>query len=304
MCIVADKVEDVSNTRIVSFQCQYVIKDGDIKSDPVSVQLVVYETNMKNNAESNALILPVYNVGNNPDNILPLDFSSLPEFINDINKVYENNILRYKTINNSSGRFLGGGSLLAVNTVGDYKFSIVPSKYDFDKIDKSELNIDPAAKVSVDVHSDDYSFIVYQFSAKGKLQITPFGYLCQNYQADSMIVPTIHGHPEEGPTGLLQNNLASFERMAYFDHAIYTLIDAYDDDFVVDNGILYSCGHKQLQHVLNKIEKDYLGRNISITIPNQFKAGKIKINGHQLNKNLIVNAKGHGFMNDLINKIN
>jgi len=140
----------------------------------------------------------VYNPGNNPDSILALDFSSYPNFFKDLKELYDEifgiNELRSKNFSQNSMSLDSYGGKLAVHKVGDYKFSIMPSKNDFSKLDQSQLNVAPGALTSINVHSMDYSFLVCQFNGSGT--VSPFGYVSKRVPNDKMIIPTIHGHPE------------------------------------------------------------------------------------------------------------
>lgn len=46
--------------------------------------------------------------------------------------------------------------ILPVHTVGDYQFSMMPLKTDFDRLDCTKLNINPEARASIDIHFNDY----------------------------------------------------------------------------------------------------------------------------------------------------
>jgi len=147
MCIVADSVNDVSNTKIAAFHIGYKIENSD---NIIPAQLVVY---------TNAFILPVYNKKskiNNPitNTIIPLDMSNYSEFFKNLN-LYFNRWNQTESYNllytNNSDAMLQ--SMLPVHRVGDYKFSIMPTKADFDNIYTSQLRVDPMAK-----KRDQYAF--------------------------------------------------------------------------------------------------------------------------------------------------
>jgi hypothetical protein len=177
MCIIADSVGDVSKTRIASFHTAYTLDGG---KTIIPSQLIVYAANVDSNTATNAFILPVYNPGNNYQKIIPLDFSKLPDFFSNVNEIFDrwfpSKNWADRTLSSPNGEF-AIENILPVHKVGDYKFSIMPSKMDFNRLDRSQLNISSTAKIAIDVHSDDYSFIVYQFYQKGRIEITPFGYI-------------------------------------------------------------------------------------------------------------------------------
>lgn len=298
MCIVADSVNDVSKTKIVSFHVAY-----KLNNQLTPAQLIVYSATVDSLANSNAFILPVYNPGNDQQNIIPLDFSKLPRFIDDIDSLYNKWFPRdTMRLTNSLNYTLQGDGYLDVHRVGDYKFSIVPSKIDFNRIDKSQLNIDPAAKVSVDAHTNDYSFIVYQFFQRGNLDVTPFGYLCKPYQENAMVIPTIHGHPHSAPLigyfreDNLTHNSSEFENYADYDHKIYALLKNPDSN--MDSK--YKSSIVTLRDLLGKINTDYMGRFIVIYPPLSFVPKKIDIKGKKFNRNMLIDLDGTSFINDLV----
>ncbi|AYV84961.1 MAG: hypothetical protein Satyrvirus1_47 [Satyrvirus sp.] len=310
MCIIADSVKDVSKTKIASFHVSYTY-DGRIFT---LAQLVVYAANVDSMTNTNAFILPVYNPGNNLKNIIPLDLSNVPEFFDDVKEIFNKWDDTYERplgiINDSFG------SLLDVYRVGNYKFSMMPSKKDFSRIDKKYLNINPMAKISIDVHSDDYSFIVFQFFQKGKLEITPFGYLCKPYKDYAMIIPTIHGHPHNdlvdpfydssysslyAPFQPLNTNhrssfeQSSFENSANFDHDVYSLVRN-----LTNKNITTQRDIEDISVLLKKINKDYMNKNIKIYPPKSFIPTKISIKGYYKNRNLLINTNKYSFIEDLI----
>ncbi|AFX92856.1 hypothetical protein CE11_00830 [Megavirus courdo11] len=307
MCIVADKVNNVSETKIASFHVAYKL-DGD--TEVVPSQLVVYAANIDSQTDSNALILPVYNPGNDYKKIIPLDFSEMTNFFNDIERLYDKwfpkpmtRSLNYST----NGYYMKSNSLLEVYEVGDYKFSIMPSKIYFNKLDTKQLNVNPLAKAAIDAHSNDYSFIVYQFFKKGNIKVSPFAYLCHSHSSESMIIPTIHGHPHHSsyklsgfeildnytPIENIQNS--DFENEAEYDHCIYTLCK---------NTITKSLISKQDLSDMNKIMKqittDYMKRNIRIYVPRSFVPNIIKIYGKKINRNILIDINKKYFVKDLV----
>ena len=166
MCIIADDVKEVSKTKIVSMQTAYTLDNGQTI---IPAQLVIYSANIDSNVSSNAIVLPIYNPGNNSQNIIPIDLLELPDIITNIASKFQTwfpqqHIISW-SMNNAFTEQLNSDSL-EVFTVGDYKFSVMPSKLDFNRLDRTQLYINPASKVAIDVHSMDYSFIVYQFYQK------------------------------------------------------------------------------------------------------------------------------------------
>lgn len=300
MCIVADSIKNISKTKIASFHVAYTLDNGKTIKP---AQLVVYSANVDSNTNTNAFILPIYNPGNDYHKIIPLDFSKIPDFFTDVKSVYDRwfpeQMLKtqsYSTIN-SDDMYDG---FLEVHKVGDYKFSIMPSKYDFNRLDRSRLNISPTSKIAIDVHSDDYSFIVYQFFQRGQLEITPFAYLCEPCREHAMVIPTIHGHPHDNvPTvgfGYVPNMYISyksdFDDSAEFDHEIYTLVKN-------QNNVISKTDVVDMDKLFKKIMTDYMNRKIRVYAPKSFIPNKIKINGYTNNRNILIKADGYVFVKDL-----
>ncbi len=297
MCIIADNVKDVSGTKIAIFHVGYKSNETDI----VPAQLVVYSAQVDSIADQNAFILPVYNPSGNANKIIPLDMSDLPEFFSDVDKIFQKwfPTPRSKSYSmNNSFDAESSTNLLEVHEVGDYKFSIVPHKSNFNQINRSQLNINPAAKASIDVHSDNYSFIVYQFYKKGKIDITPFGYLCPTYDINSVLVPTIHGHPHDAfsPTTHISHH-PTFDHTALYDHDIYALIKCLPD--TKNKIILEKSDFVSLDHLLRKINTDYNNRRIQIYVPKCFMPKKIIIKNMEPNRNFLIDSTDSRFIYDL-----
>lgn len=313
MCIVADSVKDVSKTKIASFHTAYTLDGG---KNIIPSQLVVYSADVDSNTDTNAFILPIYNPGNDHKKIIPLDFSNMPDFFSNVQNVYDRwfprQILKSQSYSmNSTNSY--SENLLEVHKVGDYKFSIMPSKIDFNRLNRSQLNVNPLAKKSIDAHTNDYSFIVYQFFQKGKIEITPFAYLCEPYREHAMIIPTIHGHPHDdlpiiglyNPT--MYDNYGSvnshdsynsygseFENSASFDHEIYCLVKNPSEQNIVTKKDIVD-----MDKLLKPITNDYMNRNIKIYCPKSFIPNKININGQKANRNILIKADGYSFIYDL-----
>lgn len=310
MCIIADNVKDVSKTKIACFHVGFAF-DGEKSVFPA--QLTVYSANIDSQTSTNALILPIFNPGNNPKKIIPLDFSLGSDFFDDLemiyskwfgqeirNKFYFTNCFDEKN-----------DCKLDVYTVGDYKFSIMPSKLDFNRLDRTQLNINPTSKNSIDMHNNDYSFIVYQFYQKGKIDITPFGYLLEcNINDQNLMVPTIHGHPHDNLiTGISFQPYADasynsgFEETAHYDHEIYALTKDNENFIAIESqNLLKSVSSDVLaiNQLLKKINMDYMKRKIRLYVPKKFIPYKIKIKNFEKNRNSIICKNNFTFINDLI----
>ncbi|BCS83456.1 hypothetical protein QLL95_gp0667 [Cotonvirus japonicus] len=332
MCIVADSVKNVDNTKIASMHVAYKTNNSKI----IPAQLVVYAATINSSTKTNALILPVYNPGNNTNNIIPLDMSDYSDFFNEMYSLYSRWFPEKTTLSYSRNSITNNfdNSTLEVYKVGDYKFSLMPSKKDFIRLNKEELNIDPQSRASIDVHSNDYSFIVYQFYQQGNIDITPFAYLCKPFSENSMIIPTIHGHPDsvdarrpwlissvprnfykdilrndysvksydaihpysDIPYDRTNESILNFEPKGDFDHEIYLLVKNKN----LQSSKINQSDVKDFDELLRKINKDYLNNHIEILIPNNFTPKKIKITGTKTNRNIMANLHGEKFVHDLI----
>lgn len=315
MCIIADSVREVDTTKIASFHVAYSINGS---TDLIPAQFVAYAAKVDSLANSNAFILPVYNPGNDYRTIIPLDLSKLPDFFDSVSNVFESwfpEPKQYFSTNSYSTR--SASTPLPVFQVGDFKFSIMPSSQDFNRLDRTKLNVNPIAKAAIDAHSQDYSFIVYQFFQRGMIDITPFGYICRSKDDLTMVVPTIHGHPHNSvpTTGLGYTgrdahergtslngyipNLhvtygSDFEDTADYDHVIYTLNKVPPIQSTVQTADV-----KALDRILKGITKDYMNRGIRIYVPRGFKPNRIKITGSAPNRNIYVTPEGYRFAEDL-----
>ena len=301
MCIIADNVKSVDNTNIAVFHIGYNLT-GSV-NDIIPGQLVIYSATVDSLANQNAFILPVYNPSRKTDLIIPLDLSAQDDFFKVLNLIYDRWFPKRLTKSYSESWDSSNGfeaqSYLPVHKVGDYKFSIMPHKSDFNRIDQSQLYLNPTAKVSIDIHSDDYSFIVYQFYKRGKLEITPFGYICPSYQStDTLFVPTIHGHPHEMFSPAVYSHMKEgFEQNASYDHVIYAVVKCTETD--KKNIIPKKNDIVDLDHLLRKIKTDYLNRNIRMWLPKCFVPKKINIKNHEPNRNFIIDLSRSDFLYDL-----
>jgi hypothetical protein len=300
MCIIADIVKSVDETKIVCCHVGYVIGNNN----PVLPgQLVVYSASVGNLAQTNAFILPVYNPGNDTSKIIPLDFSLLRSFITDIGNIYEKWYPTKRPGNLTRNASTSYNVKLPVSRVGNYNFSVVPSKNDFELVDKSVLKISDDALVSIKVHNDNYSFVVYQFYATGLLDVEPFGYVCPSFN-EQIIVPTIHGHPHEGMTDLgtgyvpnmyINFGSNSFEDHAEYDHVIYALIKTDHDKSKINHEDV-----KDFNRVLREVKKDYNNNDVRLFVPLNCVYKKEIINGLHENRNLLITPYKTEFLNDIV----
>lgn len=301
MCVISGEVNEVSKTKIACFSIGYSL---DANTQVTPAQLVVYSAHVDSIPPKNAFILPVYNPGNDVNNIIPLDLSGHGNFFDVVKEIFTHWYPQYLSKSFSYlGNAAGPKDVLPVHKVGDYSFSLMPHKRDFHRLDKNVLNVNVSALASIDVHNDDYSFVVYQFTGTGKLDVTPFGYICPT-QKEQLVLPTIHGHPEDMSKSpyyrygrfIPELDPSIFHNTADFDHTIYaTVRDLSENPKKHDVEVL-----KSLNRLLKSVNRDYVGRNVTIHIPNNFVPHKIEIKGEKLNRNLLITRETHRFLEDII----
>jgi hypothetical protein len=314
MCIVATSVGEVSSTKIVSFHVGYVMEGYTEPTEsqninPTPAQLIIYSAKVENKALTNAFILPVYNPGNDSNKIIPVSLQNLPNIIEDIDNVFSRWYPQPKLLSASYSNSFGDGpasNKLEVFYVDDYKFSIMPRGYDFKRLDQTKLNISQEATIAIDQHSLDYSFIVCQFDKPGKIEVKPFGYLCPAHTSESMIIPTIHGHPHDFfgmnvGMGYIQNMFvnykSNFEDKSHFDHEIYALIKTSDETQMVTKSTHTDV--VDLDRIIRKIKTDYMFRPLRIYVPKNFYPKKISLHNKLPNRNLYIDVNKENFLNDL-----
>lgn len=304
MSIFANEVITVFGTNIVSLSVGYHKSDDDPNVIHPG-QLVVYSTQVETLVDNNALILPVYNVGNDVNNIIPLNTE---EVISCAEKLTNFLALWYDPPEPSDRYFEDPDSYctLPVYTVEDYEFTVVSHKSKFKDLDQISLKLHPTAEATINAHNDDYSFLVCKFNCKGRLKLLPFGYICpvkscQN-GCDRLIIPTVHGHPEMGVmdeyfgvTRLDETKDYKFHNKTVYDHVIYALTRAgpkYEEIEFYD----LQC----LDYVLKKINRDFLKRRILLYIPTRLLSYQIAHRKKGPNRNILIGPSGDEFIEDLV----
>lgn len=302
MCIVADIVIEVHNTRIFVCNCAYMQTESN---DITPVELVIYSADVNSSTKSNAVILPVYNPTGKTSNIIPLDLSACPQILDDIEAQFKRWDPQVKSYMSTNGRGIETDSFsepLPVHTVGDYQFSIMSSKKDFNRLDKTKLRVNPQSKKSIDVHSMDYSFIVFQFFKGGDLHLSPFGYIAPLSSSYDHFVPAIHGHPHVDSEyyGVPSEHKMSspFEDTAHYDHLIMYITKS---DNVKDRRTEDA---KSMDDILKNIRSDYLQQEVKILFPNKFTHGKFTLKGNYANRNIAIKNGKYWFIDDLVESKN
>lgn len=95
---------------------------------------------------------------------------------------------------------------LAVHHVGSFIASYVPTRFDFDRLDRRfQL---PRVLFDAAPHYKDYGFAVFQLAA-GKLAVHPMAFTFPTRDLERVFFPTVHLHD------------GRFKAEAAFDHALY-----------------------------------------------------------------------------------
>jgi hypothetical protein len=190
MCIILSTVDKVANTKI------YVSPDKENKR-----QLTVYSNEVATK-EENAMILPVPN----PETIELLDLSNYPKFFEDCEACFT----RVPTLSLRSFQPMNAyASLLPVFQVGSYLASIVPSLYDFSRVNRDVFDYgDDLIRVLEKNYKEGFGFILCVLK-KGSHTYHPFAYTHDIQTPNRLFIPTRHYHPGES------NSTADWDHIIY-----------------------------------------------------------------------------------------
>jgi hypothetical protein len=197
MCIINDKVKDVSNTNIL------VSPDNSYLN-----QLTIYSNNIENDSKNNAMILAVPNI----ETIKFVDMSNYKDIFKDCEDCFTEPISRSNGISKGMTK-----SFLEVIQSGSYFVSIAKSIEDLKRIDSDNLFV---------IDEECYDFINKEYSEMSnfgflvcllnndtkKNDYTPLAYTHGIYNRE-LFIPTLHYHKHEVKE---VNN-------ADWDHSIYTV---------------------------------------------------------------------------------
>jgi hypothetical protein len=191
MCCFSGNIEAVSGTSI------FARRDGD-------GQFLVYSMTLETSVDVAMILpLPVAQEGDSPR----LKFVSLedyPQFFVHLRRCFPAPQARRGS--RGGAVFAGGGQRLAVERVGAFDASFVPTVADFDRLD-ARFRLDPAVWSSLPAYAD-YGFAVFQLRA-GKAEVHPMALRFRTRSPGSLFFPTVHVHNGTVP------------REASFDHALY-----------------------------------------------------------------------------------
>jgi hypothetical protein len=202
MCCFSKEVESVSNTQICVLPS--TLNGADC-------QTVVYscEVSMKRGGKQTAMILPAFNPGNNPDNILLHDMSDCRYFFTDLDRLIQKPT--YKSAVMQTNSWSESSAPLKVKQVGAYKVSVAPSLQDLKRIDQSVLPINLDLLKEFDKrYSAEHSYVVAAFDPDGpqSAEFSPFAYTHLKSPL-GWFVPTLHFHSSK------------MQPAEEFDHTIY-----------------------------------------------------------------------------------
>lgn len=192
MCIFANTVESVSNTRIAV--CP--LPGG-------ALQLTVYENKAFTSTPNNAMILPV---PWGPQGVKLINMQGYPGFWDDLELYFP----QYTSVGFGGGaNFAGKGSgwgmkaPLPVHQFGGYKCSVVPSIDDIDRINTTVFTLPEDIKQLLGEHyAQGFGFVVCLFD--GRIEGHPIAYISHTLPSGNLFIPTMHEHGEEEtqwPTG-------------------------------------------------------------------------------------------------------
>lgn len=201
MCCFAQPVEKVNRTRIFC------------RLSGHGTQYVTYQMDYKSEVP-NAMILPLPTKrGVQEDAVRFIDLSGYDNFFKDLNKGFPP-VARTAAAFAVASPASRGASLLAVQQVGDFVASYVPSIQDFERLD-------PRFVIPVEVWSKipeygDYGFAVFQLkSLEGKPH--PMAFEFPTRFDDKIFFPTVHIHDGE------------VHEVEEYDHTLYLQDAALDE---------------------------------------------------------------------------
>ena len=168
------------------------------------VQALAYSMNLETR-DPVAMILPLPIVpGSGEAAVTFIDLSQHPRMFERLHALFEAPMLASR----SKGGFGGGGprTTLVVHAVGSFIASYVPTRADFDRLDKRFRM--PDVLFDAVPHYADYGFAVFQLEP-GTTTVHPMALAFPTRAPDQLFFPTVHVHD------------GTFKRTAKFDHALY-----------------------------------------------------------------------------------
>lgn len=208
MCIINNKVESVSNTKILV-----------ATNKSCTRQLTVYGNTVDNKIDDNAMILPVPN----PDTIIFHDLSEYKDIFNDCRKSF---VALFKSRSKKSSN----STTLEVIDVGSYKVSIAKSLDDLKFVDTDvfnfKLNEECEKLLETEYSNPLYGFIICKLATSLE-EYHPLGYSHDLMSENKLFIPTKHFHGDD------TNNNDNLGNANDWSHEIYlynaTMYNNYDE---------------------------------------------------------------------------
>eukprot|EP01102_Stenamoeba_stenopodia_P005525 TRINITY_DN1628_c0_g2_i1.p2 TRINITY_DN1628_c0_g2~~TRINITY_DN1628_c0_g2_i1.p2 ORF type:complete len:313 (-),score=74.98 TRINITY_DN1628_c0_g2_i1:1881-2819(-) len=185
-------------------------KKGDVEGEQ--------EDGAKREQPTEAMILPVVSYDKGKD-IQLVDLTTMGKMFEEMDTIFRPPKINWAEIVTfiMCGCCLLGGETevpplpLKVHRVGSYQVSVVPSKEDFELLDKDVFMLDSnVAKLFSDKYSTDFAFVVCKLVNNGATY-HPIGYISPRLRDEgALFIPTYHFHGKPD------------DKKADWDHAIYT----------------------------------------------------------------------------------
>jgi hypothetical protein len=150
-----------------------------------------------------AMVLPLPvrpNVGE--DAVRFVDLSGHPRMFEELAALFEGDALGLSDLELQPGR----APALAVHTVGSFIASYVPTRFDFDRLDRRFQM--PRVIYDAVPRYKDHGFAVFQLAA-GASAVHPMAFTFPTRELEQLFFPTVHLHD------------GRFRTAAHFDHALY-----------------------------------------------------------------------------------
>jgi hypothetical protein len=182
MCIIAEEIESVKNTKIF---CGL--------SEDRQRQIVVYANEIANLASLNAMILPVLN----PESIQFHDLTDYKEIFHECSLCFKSKNMKFGMRSKSNNFVLDcddEDDCLDVIDVGSYSVSVAPTLNDLKRVDESIFTMDPDLEETLGhvYKNSSFGFIICALKP-GNQEYHPLAYSTDIYQ-NKVFVPTLHYH--------------------------------------------------------------------------------------------------------------
>lgn len=209
MCMVSGDVKDIKNTRIFTSKIN------------LNAQLTVYSNTIDTVKKRlpSAMILPI------PNKLIKvIDMTNVKDFFTKIDYLFDEPTLGFSLNNNSGSRSL------KVYRSGSYRYSVVKSFADFNKLN-TLFDLDLKCIDYVKKHySYDFEFLVCILDSDS--EYIPIGYIHEN-TSDKLFIPTRHYHTHPN-RNFEPHNLGEFHAFnsqinapsstdEHWDHEIYVI---------------------------------------------------------------------------------